>query len=85
MKLMLTVLGGLAEFERDLIRALTGAGRARAVARGVKMGGTRTSSRRRSPFGLLSGGIGAGHRRWRRAIPAPCDQPNAGRCAWPGR
>jgi DNA invertase Pin-like site-specific DNA recombinase len=37
-RLMLTVLGGLAEFERDLIR--TGEGRARAVARGVKMGRT---------------------------------------------
>ena len=35
---MLTVLGGLAEFERDLIRARTGEGRARAVERGVKMG-----------------------------------------------
>jgi DNA invertase Pin-like site-specific DNA recombinase len=30
---MLTVLGGLAEFERDLIRARTGESRARAVAR----------------------------------------------------
>jgi DNA invertase Pin-like site-specific DNA recombinase len=37
-RLMLTVLGGLAEFERDLIRARTGEGRARAVARGRKMG-----------------------------------------------
>jgi DNA invertase Pin-like site-specific DNA recombinase len=37
---MLTVLGGLAEFERDLIRRRTGEGRARAVARGVKMGRT---------------------------------------------
>jgi DNA invertase Pin-like site-specific DNA recombinase len=37
-RLMLTVLGGLAEFERDLIRARTCEGRARAVARGVKMG-----------------------------------------------
>jgi DNA invertase Pin-like site-specific DNA recombinase len=37
-RLMLTVLGGLAEFERDLIRARTGKGRARAVARGQKMG-----------------------------------------------
>jgi DNA invertase Pin-like site-specific DNA recombinase len=36
---MLTVLGGLAEFERELIRARTGEGRARAVARGMKMGG----------------------------------------------
>jgi DNA invertase Pin-like site-specific DNA recombinase len=37
-QLMLTVLGGLAEFERDRIRARTGEGRARAVARGQKMG-----------------------------------------------
>jgi DNA invertase Pin-like site-specific DNA recombinase len=37
-RLMLTVLGGLAEFERDLIRTRTGEGRARAVARGQKMG-----------------------------------------------
>jgi DNA invertase Pin-like site-specific DNA recombinase len=37
-RLMLTVLDGLAEFERDLIRARTGEGRARAVARGRKMG-----------------------------------------------
>jgi Resolvase, N terminal domain len=35
-RLMLTVLGGLAEFERELIRI--GEGRARARARGVKMG-----------------------------------------------
>ncbi len=37
-RLMLTVLGGLAEFERELIRARTGEDRARAVARGVKLG-----------------------------------------------
>jgi DNA invertase Pin-like site-specific DNA recombinase len=37
-RLMLTVLGGLAEFERELIRARTGEGRARAKARGVHMG-----------------------------------------------
>jgi DNA invertase Pin-like site-specific DNA recombinase len=37
-RLMLTVLGGLAEFERELIRARTGDGRARAKARGVKFG-----------------------------------------------
>jgi DNA invertase Pin-like site-specific DNA recombinase len=36
--LMLTVLGGLAEFERELIRARTGEGRKRARARGVKFG-----------------------------------------------
>jgi DNA invertase Pin-like site-specific DNA recombinase len=35
---MLTVLGGLAEFERELIRARTGDGRKRAMARGVKFG-----------------------------------------------
>ncbi len=35
---MLTVLGGLAEFERELIRARTGEGRERAKAKGVKMG-----------------------------------------------
>ena len=37
-RLMVTVLGGLAEFERDLIRARTGEGRKRAIERGVKMG-----------------------------------------------
>ena len=37
-RLMLTVLGGLAEFERDLIRTRTGEGRARAKTRGVHMG-----------------------------------------------
>lgn len=37
-RLMLTVLGGLAEFERELIRARTGEGRARAQARGVRFG-----------------------------------------------
>lgn len=37
-RLMLTVLGGLAEFERDLIRTRTGEGRERAKTRGVKMG-----------------------------------------------
>jgi len=35
---MLTVLAGLAEFERDLIRARTSEGRERAKARGVKLG-----------------------------------------------
>jgi DNA invertase Pin-like site-specific DNA recombinase len=37
-RLMLTVLGGLAEFERELILARTGDGRARAKARGVRFG-----------------------------------------------
>jgi DNA invertase Pin-like site-specific DNA recombinase len=37
-RLMLTVLGGLAEFERELIRSRTGEGRARAKDRGVRFG-----------------------------------------------
>jgi DNA invertase Pin-like site-specific DNA recombinase len=37
-RLMLTVLGGLAEFERSLILARTSEGRTRAKARGVKFG-----------------------------------------------
>ena len=37
-RLMLTVLGGLAEFEREMIRARTGEGRQRAKDRGVRLG-----------------------------------------------
>jgi DNA invertase Pin-like site-specific DNA recombinase len=37
-RLMLTVLGGLAQFELELIRARTAAGRARAKANGVRFG-----------------------------------------------
>lgn len=37
-RLMLTVLGGLLEFERELIRARASEGRERAKARGVKLG-----------------------------------------------
>ena len=37
-RLMLTVLAGLAEFERELIRARTGEGRERAKREGRKMG-----------------------------------------------
>jgi DNA invertase Pin-like site-specific DNA recombinase len=37
-RLMLTVLGGLAEFERELIRARTAEGRERAKVRGVRFG-----------------------------------------------
>ena len=37
-RLMLTVFGGLAEFERELIRARTDEGRKQAQARGVKFG-----------------------------------------------
>jgi DNA invertase Pin-like site-specific DNA recombinase len=35
---MLTVLGGLAEFERELIKARTDEGRKRAQSRGVRFG-----------------------------------------------
>jgi DNA invertase Pin-like site-specific DNA recombinase len=35
---MLTILGGLAEFERELIRARTSEGRKRAKAAGIHMG-----------------------------------------------
>jgi DNA invertase Pin-like site-specific DNA recombinase len=34
----LTVLGGLVEFERELIRARTDEGRKRAMARGIRFG-----------------------------------------------
>jgi DNA invertase Pin-like site-specific DNA recombinase len=37
-RLMLTVLGGLAEFERELIRSRTSEGRLRAKARGATLG-----------------------------------------------
>jgi DNA invertase Pin-like site-specific DNA recombinase len=37
-RLMVTVMGGMAEFERELIRTRTAEGRARAVAMGVKLG-----------------------------------------------
>src|SRR5262249_13091084 len=37
-RLMLTVLGGLAEFERELIKARTAEGRARARAQGIRFG-----------------------------------------------
>jgi DNA invertase Pin-like site-specific DNA recombinase len=37
-KLMITILGGLAEFERSLIQARTGEGRKRAKDRGVRFG-----------------------------------------------
>src|ERR1700683_364741 len=37
-RLMLTVLGGLAEFERHLILSRTNEGRQRAMAKGIKFG-----------------------------------------------
>jgi DNA invertase Pin-like site-specific DNA recombinase len=43
-RLMLTILGGLAEFERELIRSRTGEGRKRAQERGVRFGRPRKLS-----------------------------------------
>ena len=37
-RLLISILGSLAEFERELIRARTGEGRARAMANGVQFG-----------------------------------------------
>jgi DNA invertase Pin-like site-specific DNA recombinase len=37
-RLLVTMLAGIAEFERELIKARTGDGRTRAKARGVKFG-----------------------------------------------
>ena len=42
-RLMLAVLGGLADVERDLIRTRTAEGRSRAKARGKHMGRLRSS------------------------------------------
>jgi DNA invertase Pin-like site-specific DNA recombinase len=51
-RLMLTVLGGLAEFERELIRARTSEGRERAKARGQSLG--RTSAARQSAVATVA-------------------------------
>ena len=55
---MLTVLGGLAEFERELIRARTGEGRKRAQERGVMFGRPRklTPFRRQEALSRLDAG-----------------------------
>ena len=55
---MLTVLGGLAEFERELIRARTGEGRKRAKERGVRFGRPRklTPHQRQEALQRLSAG-----------------------------
>ena len=57
-RLMLTVLGGLAEFERELIRARTGEGRKRARDRGVKFGRPRklTAHQRQEALARLASG-----------------------------
>ena len=55
---MLTVLGWLAEFERELIRARTGEGRKRAKERGVRFGRPRkmTPHQRQEALQRLAGG-----------------------------
>ena len=55
---MLTGLGGLAEFERELIRARTGEGRKRAKANGVKFGrpAALTSQQRQEAIERLGSG-----------------------------
>ena len=57
-RLMLTVLGGLAEFERELIRARTGDGRKRAKERGVRFGRPRklTPHQRQEALARLEAG-----------------------------
>jgi DNA invertase Pin-like site-specific DNA recombinase len=57
-RLMLTVLGGLAEFERELILARTSDGRTRAKAKGVKFGrpSALTADQRREAIQRLSEG-----------------------------
>src|SRR4030088_1092596 len=61
-RLMLTVLDGLAEFERELIRARTGEGRARAVAASRRS--RVIDSKRRSSAAIMArtlGEIGRSH------------------------
>ena len=57
-RLMIAVLGGLADVERDLIRSRTSEGRERAKARGVRLGRrpklTPHRSMRRSLVGRLA-------------------------------
>jgi DNA invertase Pin-like site-specific DNA recombinase len=57
-RLMLTVLGGLAEFERELIRARTGEGRKRAQEHGVRFGRPRklTPFQRKEALARLDAG-----------------------------
>ncbi len=57
-RLMLTVLGGLAEFERELIKARTAEGRARAKASGQHMGrpGALTRHQRQEALEALAAG-----------------------------
>ncbi|MBT1516449.1 recombinase family protein [Bradyrhizobium sp. SRL28] len=57
-RLMVTILAGLAEFERELIRARTGEGRKRAKDRGVRFGrpSKLTPHQRREALARLAAG-----------------------------
>ncbi|MFB6419006.1 recombinase family protein [Bradyrhizobium tunisiense] len=57
-RLLVVILGGVAEFERELILARTAEGRARAVAQGVKLGRPRklTSRQAREAKARLAAG-----------------------------
>src|SRR5205807_2460245 len=68
-RLMLAVLGGLAEFERDLIRARTGEGRERAKRRGVKLG-RKPKLNPRSSGGRRSSAATRARKRARRSLAA---------------
>lgn len=74
-RLMLTVLGGLAEFERELILARTSEGRARAVARGVKLGrgyALNPEQRRQALARLNAGEASQRSEGWQGAKPREC-------------
>src|SRR5215475_10223449 len=67
-RLMLAVLGGLADVERDLIRTRTAEGRSRAKAQGKHMGrppSLRHGRRRKKPSGDARRALPC--RNWRRA------------------
>jgi DNA invertase Pin-like site-specific DNA recombinase len=51
-KMMMTVFAGIAEFERDLIRERTSAGRKAALARGVKFGRPKKLSMEKMVFAM---------------------------------
>ena len=79
-RLMLTVLGGLAEFERELILAGTGAGRDRAKAQGVRFGRppSLTPHQRREAMERLAQGAAQAELVSRLAAPGPFEASAVG-------
>ena len=71
-RLMLTVLGGLAEFERELTRTQTGEGRERAKARGVVLGRKAETITPSAEGGFGSARCGRGPDRYRTDFSAIC-------------